>query len=144
MKKLNYNVYTNINDTQYLTIRDKLVLIELKMEQALKGSGWNLKDPIIAADGLTINFVINDSVFLGNLGILFEDAPDSITFEFFVSKSYDYYYLRHFLSCAVFKHKGFDFFESDILKFINEALGKYNSWSMEQIVESGRKGGVRH
>jgi len=144
MRKLNYNIYNNITDEDYFAVQDKLTLIESEMEQLFENTEWHLSTPVIKSDGLGIDFLITESIFRGNLGMQFEDAPGAITFNFYVTKSFDENGQRYFLRFYIFQNKAFDFFENSIPKFVNEATAKYNSWSKNDIVALGITVELRH
>ena len=89
MKKLNYNVYSNISDAEYFSIEDRLIRLESAMAKTLRKKGWRLSETVINNDALVVDYIFKDSEFHGNIGIAFDDLPKQQTFSFYVTKSFD-------------------------------------------------------
>lgn len=99
---LNYNLYTYINDREFLEVEKKLVSIEKIMVDKLVLSGWELTVPVEENDALIIDFTIGDEFFLGNIGLVCVDEPEGAVFSFYLTKSYDEldhrYFVKQFIS----------------------------------------------
>ncbi len=139
MSQLNYNIYSNINDNTFLSVRETLIAIESKMNKSLSPHGWRLGSEVANNDGLAINFVKNDSNLYGNIYILFEDKPNRITFEMGVTKSFDEDGYRYFYKKEIFGNKELYFFKEEILDFTELLLKTHNSLYKNDIKSMGEK-----
>lgn len=139
MITLRYNIYSNINDDGFLHIRKLLIPIEQQMFQILKSLDWHLHSTVAHSDALIIDFLKNESIYSGNLGIEFEDKYGQITFSFYVTKGFDKNGYRYFLKDYIFKSKNIEFFSLRIEEFTGLAVSKYDEWSENQIISLGEK-----
>jgi hypothetical protein len=139
MGQLRYNVYSNITDRKYLSIEKKMMIWEYRMSVILLSLGWMKIKSVTENDALIVDFVKRNDFFYGNMGIVYEDRPDKISFNFYVTKSFDVDDYRYFLADDIFKEKEMDFFENNINGFTRLALEKYNSWNKMQVMSLGEK-----
>lgn len=99
---LNYNIYNYIDDEKFLKIERRLVSIEKIMMDKLGLSGWKLIRPIEENNALIVDFIFDDELFMGNIGLVCIDNPDGAVFSFYVAKSYDElenrYFVKQFIS----------------------------------------------
>jgi len=139
MKKLRYNIYSNIDDGEYLAIQDELISLEAKMVENLHGKGWNLKYSVASDDGLNINFFKKETIFYGSLSIVFLDKVDVVTFTMTISKSFDESGIRYILRDNIFTNETFNVFVNHISEFLDNGLKMYNDWSKTDILNLGDK-----
>jgi hypothetical protein len=139
MKKLYYNVYSNINDRQYFKIERKLNVLQYEMSKVLFPLGWRLPDPITKKDGLYVSFIKSEKIIKGNIGVTFDDHPNKITFTFAVIKYFDENNYRFGLRDNLFESEEFSFFEDKVVELTELAVKKYNSWDRDTIISMGEK-----
>jgi len=137
MKKLLYNVYSNITDREFLAIEKQLTTLEYKMSQILFPGNWRIDVHVSKNDALIIDFLKREKGFHGNLGIRFGETESKDEFTFYLTKSFDENKIRYFLGLAIFEHKPLTFFKDDINFFVNKAIEVYNNWTKEDIISLG-------
>ncbi|HEY8784455.1 MAG TPA: hypothetical protein VIM16_22710 [Mucilaginibacter sp.] len=136
MKKLHYNIYSNITDRQFLKIEKKLLVLKYKMSKYLLQFGWQ---QLPEGDGLAIAFAKKNGVMRGSIGLVFDDHPNGITFTFDVMKCFDENNDRFCLENNLFEQKELSFFENKIEEFTQLAFEKCNSWERDDIIALGEK-----
>lgn len=140
MKKLSYNIYSNIlTDGEFIEIKKKLSTLESQMFDILSSMGWQITMPVRTSDGLAIDFTKCELNHYGNIGLKFDSEAKGKVFRFYVTKSYDVDKIRCFLADDIFRNKPFGFFENNINIYLKEALKKYDEWTDEKIVELGEE-----
>jgi hypothetical protein len=143
MRKLYYNIYSNISDDEYFAIQDRLVVIEEELVALLKNNGWNLREHVAKDDGLAIDFFKNESHIYGSFSIVFNDLPGAATFSSGITKSFNENDIRYLKRHYFFKRKDLSFFENKLSKLVDRALRRYDSWSKEEIRHSGLQIAIR-
>ncbi|WP_295792718.1 hypothetical protein [Mucilaginibacter sp.] len=137
MRKLLYNVYSNINDDEFFEIEDKLVKLESAIARILQPKHWRLTNTVRNNDALIIDLTCRDGEFYGNIGVEFEDKPQKKTFRFYVTKSFDEKNKRYFIRTDIFSNKEFSCFENNINDFVFAALKQFDDWSRYNIIYYG-------
>lgn len=139
MKKLYYNIYSNITERQFFSIEKRLKTLQYKVSRILLSVGWKLTTPVGSNDGLTFNLSRKEGIFRGSIGISFEDKPGKISFTFGVIKYFDEDNYRYGLKHILIEDKEFIAFEKEITELTRLALQKYDSWTKEDILLLGEK-----
>jgi hypothetical protein len=134
---LNYNVYKNLSSEDYLTLEGRLVNLEKKMSDMLLPLNWALTCPVQKNDALIIDFIIDESPFMGNLGLTFDDVPGKSVFSFYVTKTYVEGEISYFVKKTLYKKKEIVFFESSISQIVDQAIETYASMSVEYLKKEG-------
>ncbi|ASU35237.1 hypothetical protein [Mucilaginibacter xinganensis] len=139
MARLNYNIYTHISDDSLISTSKMLIPVQSIIYNILKPNRWNQYNDVSTSDALAINFLKKESIFRGNIAMMFDDLPQRLTFTFGVTKSFDENGVRYFLRAYIFKNQEFSFFENRVEELTNLALEKYNSWNNYEIRMHGEK-----
>ena len=142
MGKLLYNIYSNISDRKFLQIEKKMSIWEYYMSGVLIPLGWRCSKKVIDNDALIISFVKDDKMFYGNMGIVFEDKPDKITFNFYLTKSFDENGFGYFLSIDIFSGREAESFENDIVELTKSTLEKYSNITKSDVIDLGEKDAI--
>lgn len=136
MKKLFYNIYSNISEKQFFKVDKKLNVVQYRMSKILYPDGWQ-KEP--QTDGLGVGFRKKTAKIFGSIGITFDDQPGKLTFSLGILKYFDENNVRYSLRQYIFENEEFDYFEDKTEDFITLALTKYHTWSREDIINLGEK-----
>lgn len=133
---LRYNVYNYIDDEEFLEIERRLISIEEIMIARLSLSGWTLTKPVEENDVLIVDFTLEDSFFMGNIGLTCIDKPDGAVFSFYVAKSYDELDSRYFVKQFVSDNESLVFYEKNIDLILVKAMKLYRLWDKSYICEN--------
>jgi hypothetical protein len=130
---------SNISERKFHSVAKKMLILEYKMSQILYPLGWLLPSPIAKSGTLVIDIKKNEKNFGSDIVLVFDDHPNQVRFTFYVSKFFDENNFRYSLRENLFENKQLSFFEKKINTLVTVALGKYNSWSKEDIITLGIK-----
>ena len=142
MGKLLYNIYSNISDRKFLQIEKKMSIWEYYMSGVLIPQGWRCSKKVTDNDALIISFVKDDKMFYGNMGIAFEDKPGKITFNFYLTKSFDENGFGYFLSIDIFSGREAESLENDIVELTKSTLEKYSTITKSDVIDLGEKDAI--
>lgn len=133
---LNYNIYSHINDKEFLKIEKRLVLIEEVMVHKLGFYGWKIACSVEENDALIVDFTLEDGLFMGNIGLVCIDNHDGAVFSFYVAKSYDELEIRYFVKQFISENESLFFYEQNIVRVLDEALKTYQIWDKSYVFEN--------
>ncbi|RDC55920.1 hypothetical protein DU508_13705 [Pedobacter chinensis] len=133
---LYYNIYTYINDQEFLEIRNKLIPIEKKMADELFLLGWGLTESVKKNDALIIDFIFQDRFFMGNIGFVYIDEPGGPVFSFYVTKSYDELENRYFVKQFISENESLSFYDQNIDLILDKAIELYKLWDKDYVYEN--------
>ena len=142
MGKLLYIVYSNISDKKFLQIDKKMSIWEYYMSGVLISSRWRCSKKVTDNDALIISFIKYDKIFYGNMGVVFEDKPGKITFNLYLTKSFDEDGFRYFFAHDVFSGREATFFENDIVELTKSTLEKYSTITKSDVMHLGEKDAI--
>jgi hypothetical protein len=142
MGRLLYNVYSNISDRKYLEVEKKMSIWEHYMFRVLLPLGWRCTKKVIENDALIVDFTKDDKTFRGNMGIVYEDKPGKITFNFYLTKSFDESGFRYFFALDIFSGREAESFENDIVELTKSTLEKYSTITKSDVIDLGEKDAI--
>jgi len=139
---MEYSIYRNLNETDFLFIKEKLEIIERIISPIMQLSGFYLNRDGHYADYLGLDYICYDGFFNGNIGLQYcedESLNDKKLFRFYILKSTEKEGILYYKKEELGRLYSVEEIQSNSIEFFKKCLIIYDSIAEEMIIRDNRE-----